>query len=180
MSERKSESYLLEKLWQTLLDGTVELSKDAGKESSNYYIDKLIKTLEDYGGLRGISTGAPLPDPIPAPVRIGTESNHTEFEADGTMQAVGDATTYRDELQSLVGQRLFSAAGRIDYNYAEGAVTFQNNADTTDYVTMNVQLNHDWNLGSAIEPHLHWWQISANVPNWLLQYRWQIQGDDIS
>jgi hypothetical protein len=41
---------------------------------------------------------------------------------------------------------------------------------------MNIQLNHDRDLGTNIYPHLHWWQASATMPNWLVQYRWQIQG----
>lgn len=41
---------------------------------------------------------------------------------------------------------------------------------------MNVQLNHDWLIGSDIRPHLHWWQANSNIPNWLVQYRWQVQG----
>jgi hypothetical protein len=42
---------------------------------------------------------------------------------------------------------------------------------------MSVQLNHDMLPGTDIEPHLHWWQTSGDVPNWLLQYRWQRQGE---
>lgn len=103
--------------------------------------------------------------------------NYTEFESDGTMVAVGDAQCWRDELQPLTGSRLESPSSDIVLNLAEGSVTFETGARyATDYVTTSLQLNHDWELGSSIHAHLHWWQVSAAVPNWLLGYRWQKQG----
>jgi len=94
------------------------------------------------------------------------------------MVAYGAATCWRDELQSLTGARLQSPASDIVENIPEAAVTFETGARyPTDYITTNHQLNHDWFPGSVIRPHLHWWQVSANVPNWLLAYRWQKQGD---
>ena len=54
---------------------------------------------------------------------------------------------------------------------------FGNNTILTDYVVMPVQINHDWLLGSDVAPHVHWEQTSSDVPNWLIQYRWQVQGD---
>ena len=63
MTENRSESYLLEKMLLTLLDGKTDVPEDAGKESANYYLDRIIRTLEAYGGLRGISTGVfPMSD----------------------------------------------------------------------------------------------------------------------
>jgi hypothetical protein len=41
---------------------------------------------------------------------------------------------------------------------------------------MSIQLNHDRKLASNIYPHIHWEQTSAATPNWLIAYRWQIQG----
>jgi len=46
----------------------------------------------------------------------------------------------------------------------------------SDYLYLNVQLNHDKDLSSSIYPHIHFLQTVAGVPNFLLQYRWQIQG----
>jgi hypothetical protein len=62
-------------------------------------------------------------------------------------------------------------------NAPEGSITFEDNALITDYVVMSQQINHDWQLGTDIRPHFHWWQVSANMPNWLLQYRWQRNGE---
>jgi hypothetical protein len=61
-------------------------------------------------------------------------------------------------------------------NIPEASVTFKNNSDLTDYVTMSIQVNHDWKHGSDIFPHIHWWQAGSVTPNWLIQYRWQAQG----
>lgn len=103
--------------------------------------------------------------------------NYSEFEADGTLQALGNATCWRDELQSLTGARLQSPASDVVENIAEASITFETGARyATDYVTTNHQLNHDWALGTQVHPHLHWWQVSANVPNWLIGYRWQKGG----
>lgn len=110
---------------------------------------------------------------------IGARSagNYSEIEADGTYQAVGDASTWRDELQSLASARLLSPAGDIVLNEAEASITFKASARyPTDYALTNHQINHDWELGTNIHPHLHWWQTSAATPNWLIEYRWQKQG----
>lgn len=102
--------------------------------------------------------------------------NYTEFESDGSMTAVGDATCYLDEFSQLIGQRLESPSSRIIQSASEGAVYFKDTTVLgTDYIGMTIQFNHDWDY-SAIYPHLHWWQASANVPNWILQYRWQVNG----
>lgn len=111
-------------------------------------------------------------------IQFGDVENGDYLEIDltsGYLLLYGDATAFKDLLQSLVGQRLESPASDIVINPSEGSVTFQDDCTLSDYVTMNVQLNHDWLIGSDIYPHLHWWQTSANVPNWLIQYRWQKQ-----
>ena len=115
-----------------------------------------------------------------AHMRVGAVSSgdYTEIEADGTMEALGDARVWLDELQSLTGSRLQSPASDVVENIPESSVTFETGARyPTDYVTTNWQLNHHWSLGTSIHPHIHWWQVSANLPNWLLEYRWQKQGD---
>lgn len=103
--------------------------------------------------------------------------DYTAFEFDGTMHAAGAASAWKDELQQLIGSRLESPSSDVQLNLAEGSVTFEATARyPTDYVVVNIQLNHVWELGTQIHPHLHWWQVSADEPNWLIGYRWQIQG----
>lgn len=115
-------------------------------------------------------------EPWTAPIKIGTALNYTEFEEDGTIHAVGAATMFKDLLQALIGQGLNNPGGRIVLNYAEATVQFANNTTLSDYVVMPIQVNHDWLLGSDLGPHVHWEQTSSDVPNWLIQHRWQKQG----
>lgn len=110
---------------------------------------------------------------------FGTPPDYSQFDADGSLIAYGEATYFRDELQSLLAARLESPSSDFVLNLAEGSVTAKISARyPTDYVSMNLQLNHDWLPGTVIYPHLHWWQTTSDVPNWLLAYRWQQQGGE--
>jgi hypothetical protein len=102
--------------------------------------------------------------------------DYTEIEPDGTIRFHGDATVWRDELNELVGKQLTTPGSDIVQNLTEQSLEFKSSADIGDYVNMSIQLNHDRKLGSDIEPHIHWEQTSADTPNWLIAYRWQIQG----
>lgn len=103
--------------------------------------------------------------------------NYSEFEADGTMVAKGDATCFRDELQDLVKAAANNPASRLAYDFADGSLVYKINATVSDYAVMNIQINHDWKLGTPINPHIHWNQTQNNTPNWLIQYRWQANGE---
>ena len=102
--------------------------------------------------------------------------NYAQFNDDGTFILVGDATCFRDEFGPLIGAKLESPASDIVTDAAEGSITFKKTATLADYISMPVQVNHDAKTGSDIYPHIHWWQTSANIPNWLIQYRWQVNG----
>ena len=106
-----------------------------------------------------------------------TGGDYTHIQTDGTIRAYGAATCYRDELQSVTAAQLTSPAGDFQQNIPEASVTAEATARyPTDYLTTNWQLNHDWALGTSLHPHIHWWQTSTNMPNWLLAYRWQVNG----
>lgn len=103
--------------------------------------------------------------------------NYAEFESDGTLRFVGDATTWRDELGPLIGQRLESPGSDIVQNNTEGTITFKSSARyPTDYITYTLQINHDWLVQSVCEFHVHWWQANVQSANWLIGYRWQVNG----
>lgn len=102
--------------------------------------------------------------------------NYFEIESDGTFILHEDATTWRDELGLLLGQRLESPGSDIVQNLAEGTVTFKSSARyPTDYVSYSLQINHDWDR-SDVDFHIHWFQASAANVNWLIEYRWQVNG----
>jgi hypothetical protein len=103
-------------------------------------------------------------------------TDFSEFEADGTLKFNGAATVYRDELQSLAVQLKNNPSDKIVLNIAEGTTEWKNNAGLDDYAVMNVQLNHDRKQGSQVFPHIHFFQNQDAVPNWLFQYRWQVNG----
>lgn len=79
----------------------------------------------------------------------------------------------------FMGQKLDTSSGRIDYNFAELGVDFADNARyaVTEQISIIAQFGHDWKTGSAISPHIHWAQSSADMPNLLIEYRWYDNGD---
>ena len=103
--------------------------------------------------------------------------HYTEFEDDGTLAMHGDATVYRDEFGSLLASKLESPASHIVQDSTEGVLEFKTTCVYgTDWVLANFQFNHDREDGSVVSPHLHWFQSNAAIPNWLIQYRWQVNG----
>lgn len=105
----------------------------------------------------------------------GSTTNYTKIDNAGHQTMVGNGRPWRDELGELLGKK--RKGSRITEDLDEGALLFADTcAIADDWVIANVQLNHDKDLSASIYPHLHWHQASSNVPNWLLQYRWQVQG----
>ncbi len=89
--------------------------------------------------------------------------------------------TWDDLRFPFIGRNIDTSSGRIDYNYTELGVDFQDNSRLaeTEQISMIVQFPHGWKTGSVISPHLHWVQSSSNIPNWLISYRWYDNGDTI-
>ena len=50
------------------------------------------------------------------------------------------------------------------------------NANLNDWVIINKQLNHDYDEVTPLRPHIHWFQAEDATPNFLLEYRWQMNG----
>ena len=103
---------------------------------------------------------------------VGTPPDYTEFESDGTMMFNGEATTWDDLRFPLTAAKLDTSAGRIDYNFDDCTVDFQDNAKLTDPACIVAQFQHKKLLGSAVELHVHWLQNQNKVPNFLIGYRW--------
>jgi len=80
-------------------------------------------------------------------------------------------TAWDDLRFPLTGQQIDTAAGRLDYDYFNGAVGFNANAlYPSDPVSMVAQIEHKTKF-TTLRPHIHWLQISEDVPNWLLAYK---------
>jgi hypothetical protein len=78
---------------------------------------------------------------------------------------------------ALTSNQLLNPSAHIARDSVEASLTFKTTCDLGDYVYMNTQMPHRWKLGTDISPHLHWWQTSSAQPNWLVQYRWQRNGE---
>lgn len=98
---------------------------------------------------------------------------------------LGDDNAVWDDLRfPLVGNRIDVGAGRLDYNYFNGAVAFQGEGTPARYpqepVSMFAQFPHEWKAGTIIKPHMHWYQQGATEPNWLLAYKIIRNGESIT
>lgn len=91
-----------------------------------------------------------------------------------TKFGVVDPNPWRDQLTDALSLKVQGVG--VSTNTAEATQDFTIASDLNDYLYCNVQLNHDKNLASSIYPHIHWFQAENNVPNFLLEYRWQVNG----
>ena len=103
----------------------------------------------------------------------GAPTNYTMFSATGHQTMAGSARPWRDELADAVS--LKSQGPGVSANVTENTMDFVHTAALSDYIYLNVQLNHDKDLTSTIYPHIHFFAAEeAVVPNFMLQYRWQV------
>ena len=85
-----------------------------------------------------------------------------------------------DITTSLIGRRLNSIAGSVNYNYAENSVTFSQNGDitnTNDTIVFNVQKPHAMLDTGSFRFHVHWWQDFDGIMNPTFTYRYRIQSN---
>jgi hypothetical protein len=75
MSEKKSKTALLEELWRSVLDGNPVMPENAGEESENFYLNKIIETLVQYGGIQGMA----LVNGVSLPSEADTQAVLTNF-----------------------------------------------------------------------------------------------------
>lgn len=104
--------------------------------------------------------------------KFGNASGQTTLEADWTVKFEWTSTVFDDLLWDVT--RTKTVGTRATLNDVENTVDFTTSATLTDYVFLNYQLSHKWKIGSVISPHIHWEQASNTTPNWLFQYRWQM------
>lgn len=105
---------------------------------------------------------------------LGTSTNNTTFATDGHQTMAGTAKPWRDELGDAVS--LQQSGPGVSRDTANATVNYTTASNLSDFMYANVQLNHDKELSASIYPHIHWFQASAEAPNFLLQYRWQADG----
>lgn len=107
-------------------------------------------------------------------VKIGDATNNVEFEADGTIKFNGTATVFDDVTYDAIALQQTGAG--ISINNTEGTVDYLTSANQADYMFVNSQMPHARKNGAVIYPHIHFFQAENNIPNFALQYRWQLNG----
>lgn len=86
-------------------------------------------------------------------------------------------TRWDERSQPIFAARLDTGSGRIDYNYDELTVDFQDNARYPEEpAPIVLQSTHLWKIGGGVRPHIHWIQNQAAMPNLLVEYRFYNNG----
>ena len=102
--------------------------------------------------------------------------NYSEFEADGTYVAKGEATVFRDELPSYL---VPAAGGAAPDSVAHtiGGVARQlysfDGAATVEILSGSFEIPHDWKVGSEIEVHIHWRPSTTGTGNVEWHFDWE-------
>jgi hypothetical protein len=109
-------------------------------------------------------------------LRIGSSTDYTNFSTTGHQTMVGNARPWRDALTDAINIKNTATPG-ISISSTESTVAYIHTAALTDYMFLNIQLNHDRDLTANIYPHIHFFAAEGStVPNFLIQYRWQTAG----
>ncbi len=106
--------------------------------------------------------------------RFGSTSSSSMFDSTGHQTMTGSARPWRDERNDAINIKVQGTGAAV--NTTELTVDFPTTTDLNDYLYLNIQLNHDRDNTAIISPHIHWFQNQNAVPNWLVQYRWQVNG----
>jgi len=93
------------------------------------------------------------------PNRFGSNPNYTEFEADGTMKAVWNASCYRDEYPSILVPASWAAApdsvGATIWGVARQLYAFDW-WNTAERLSWSFEIPHDYMMWTPIEVHVHY------------------------
>jgi hypothetical protein len=104
--------------------------------------------------------------------KFGSASHHTQFEADGTMKAVGDATVWKDIFFPMAPPKTTGAGNPtlVAWNTPLRGYSFAVN-DTHDFDPQ--EFSHDGKVGSTATFHIHW--ISRTDVAAERTVKWQIE-----
>ena len=97
------------------------------------------------------------------------------------INTVDENYVWDDLIQAVMGKNIDTSTGKLDPDWPNKAIKI---ADSTSISNDNHKLHwgyqifHKVKLNGLCNPHVHWIQTSANVPNWWIRWRiWQ-NGDD--
>jgi hypothetical protein len=112
-------------------------------------------------------------------VRFGDADNYSTFEADGTLLMIGDARVWNDFVVPGTAARAGSVNPPAFVEFRDGIYTlaFGGGNSKFDQVFLAIQMPHDWDEGTQIEPHIHWAPAAVTTAtdqvNWNFEYVWQ-------
>jgi len=114
------------------------------------------------------------------PWRFGDISNYSEFESDGTLKAVGNATVWNDINFSASNLRVGNSPPSWT-NIVGGLYGYTFSASILEELHGCEELLHNYKEGSDISAHIHWSPMTTGLGNvvWGLEYSW-VNKDDIS
>ena len=121
-----------------------------------------------------IKRGSAADTDIVLEVLNGAGNPVLDVPGNGHMRTYLTGRAWRDEYGDVLTLR--SVGTGVSINAAESVAEFTVASDLNDFLYKNTQLNHDRDETAVVSPHVHWFQASNAVPNFLFQYRWQVNG----
>lgn len=118
---------------------------------------------------------------LSTPLYMGNGSDRVKVDTNGMQTFEGNATTWEDSPNILIGQRLESNLGTLDYDYDEAAISAAPNGDITssaDRAVLSFQISHSAKTDEALKLHVHWEQPDATERAFTYQYRVQGNGQE--
>lgn len=112
-------------------------------------------------------------------VSFGDGSNYSTFENDGTLLFVGDARVWNDFVVPGTAATTGSVNPPDFSEFVDGIYTyaFRGGNSNVDQVFIAVQMPHDWDEGTSINPHVHWAPATVSTGTqqveWNFEYVWQ-------
>jgi hypothetical protein len=108
-------------------------------------------------------------------IKVPGATNNAKIDAGGHLEFEGTGTNFDDMNADALSVQVQGVG--VSRDPAESCVTFATTADLNDYAYANFQFSHSRKNGADVYPHVHYWQDNDNLPNFLIQYRWQINGE---
>ena len=108
--------------------------------------------------------------------------NYTEIESDGSIHLIGDSTVWDDYMIPGTSVRQGATAPDFVPGFNEDSQIYYSafaGTGQAEYVFFNLQMPHNWKLGTTIYPHVHICPTSTNagdtnqrVIRFALEYMW--------
>ena len=97
------------------------------------------------------------------------------------INTIDENYVWDDIIQPVMGKLLDSSSGKLDPDWTDKGVKIADSTSITNdthKLHWGYQIYHRVKLDGLCNPHVHWIQTSADVPNWWMRWRiWQ-NGDD--